>query len=181
MAKSKKKDALPAASLEPEHVITESLDEQQAALAPEASAGGSELNAAGIEGLPLEIYNPEQLAAGSSEVTMNANMENAETEASEAGTEDVVESMINLDANLSIQNVVKLYEQVKKAYAAYDAIELDASHVSSVDTAALQLFVALKKDAAKQQKKVDFFQPSDRFIESARLLDLLDILEITYV
>jgi anti-anti-sigma regulatory factor len=53
--------------------------------------------------------------------------------------------------------------------------------VASVDTATLQLFVALKKDAIKQKKEVDFFQPSPRFIESARLLDLLDILEIIHV
>jgi anti-anti-sigma regulatory factor len=74
-----------------------------------------------------------------------------------------------------------LYEKLKKSYAAYDAIEIDASHVTSVDTATLQLFVALKKDAIKQKKEVDFFQPSARFIESARLLDLLEILDITYV
>jgi ABC-type transporter Mla MlaB component len=134
-----------------------------------------------FESVAVDVNDFEQIIAASNEVTMNTDMENTEAEASEAGIDGVVEPMINLEANLSIQNVVKLYDQVKKAYAAFDAIELDASHVASVDTAALQLFVALKKDAAKQQKKVDFFQPSERFIESARLLDLLDILEITYV
>jgi anti-anti-sigma regulatory factor len=138
--------------------------------------------AAEAENLPIDFNDYEQLAAGSSEVNMNANREIPEDQTSdEAIADDALEPEIILDANLSIQNVVKLYEKVKKAYAAYDAIEIDASHVASVDTSTLQLFAALKKDAAKQSKEVNFFQPSPRFIESARLLDLLDILEIIYV
>jgi anti-anti-sigma regulatory factor len=96
-------------------------------------------------------------------------------------TGDVAASAINLDETLSIQNIVKLHEELKKSYAANDAIEIDASHVAAIDTATLQLFVALRKDAAKQKKEVVFFQPSQRFIESARLLGLLEILGITSV
>jgi anti-anti-sigma regulatory factor len=134
-----------------------------------------------IEDPVLAAEPSQETFAGNSEVNMSTNNELPEDELSGAAINEAVEPVINLEANLSIQNVVKLYDKVKKAYAAYDAIEIDASHVASVDTATLQLFVALKKDAAKQQKQVDFFQPSERFIESARLLDLLDILEITYV
>jgi anti-anti-sigma regulatory factor len=118
------------------------------------------------------------LDADSSEVTMMTDSPEIQ-EAVEA--DDPVESVINLEPNLSIQNVVKLYDKLKKSYAAYDAIEIDASHVNSIDTATLQLFVALKKDAMKQKKEVEFFQPSARFIESAKLLDLLEILDITYI
>jgi ABC-type transporter Mla MlaB component len=92
-----------------------------------------------------------------------------------AGENEAVGPSIDLESNLSIQNVAQLYGRLKKAYAAHDAIEIDASHVNSVDTASLQLFVALKKDAMKNNKQVDFFQPS------ARLLDWLDILEIIHV
>jgi len=129
----------------------------------------------------------EQFMAERSEGDMNThteladNQESADTVETKAVETEAVEPSIMLDSTLSIQNVVTLYEKLKKAYATYDAIELDASHVNSVDTATLQLFVALKKDAIKQKKEVDFFQPSPRFIESARLLDLLDILEITHV
>jgi anti-anti-sigma regulatory factor len=146
------------------------------------SSDNSGLFTAGVESLAIDFNDTEQLATGSSEVNMNANMEIPEDQTSdEAIADDAVEPEIILDANLSIQNVVKLYEKVKKAYAAYDAIEIDASHVASVDTSTLQLFVALKKDAVKQNKEVNFFQPSPRFIESAKLLDLLEILEIIYV
>lgn len=96
----------------------------------------------------------------------------------EASPEDTAGPMIILDANLTIQHVVTLYEKLKKSYSAHNAIEINASQVSSIDTSTLQLLVALKKNAVKQQKEVTFVAPSRRFIESAGLLGLLDILNI---
>ena len=95
-----------------------------------------------------------------------------------AAAEGAVGPIINLDATLTIQNVATLHEKLKKSYAANDAIEINASLVSSIDTATLQLLVALKKDAVKRQKEVVFAAPSPRFIESAGLLGLLGILDI---
>lgn len=132
--------------------------------------------------LPEGFNQPEHLEAEHSEEKMNTDEDLQETQPSDEGTvNDGVEPVINLDPTLSIQNVVKLYDALKRSYAAYDTIEIDASHVSSVDTASLQLFVAMKKDALKQKKEVVFFQPSARFIEAARLLDLIEILDITAV
>lgn len=93
-------------------------------------------------------------------------------------TEAAVESAINLDATLSIQNVATLYEKIKRSYSANGTLEIDTSQVLSIDTATLQMLVALKKDAAKQQKEVVFAAPSLRFIESAQFLGLLEILDI---
>ena len=87
-------------------------------------------------------------------------------------------SVIELDAILNIQNVVNLYERLKKSYAENNAIEINASQVNSIDTATLQLLFALKRDAIKNQKQVIFTKPSLKFLESARLLGLLDELEI---
>jgi anti-anti-sigma regulatory factor len=87
-------------------------------------------------------------------------------------------SIIDLDATLSIQNVVKLHEQLKNCIAINDQIEINASDVSSIDTTTLQLLVALKKDAVKLQKKVSIIYPSPRFVESAKLLGLLDVLDV---
>lgn len=89
-----------------------------------------------------------------------------------------VEAVINLDANLTIQNVVKLYEKLKSSYSMHDSIEINASRVSAIDTATLQLLVALKKEAIKQQKSIVMTEPSQRFVESAGLLGLLELLEI---
>jgi len=85
---------------------------------------------------------------------------------------------VHLDAKLNIQNIVKLHEKLKKVLAANDSIEINASDVASIDTATLQLLVALKKDAVKLQKSVIFNSPSPRFIESAKLLGLLEILDV---
>lgn len=95
-----------------------------------------------------------------------------------AGMEEGAEPIINLDATLTIQNVAKLHEKLKNSYGVHEAIEIDASRVSSIDTATLQLLIALKKDAVIQQKSVVITAPSQRFIESAKLLGVLEILEI---
>ncbi len=96
----------------------------------------------------------------------------------EAKTESVAEPVINLGTTLTVQNIVKLYEKLKQSYSVNNTIEINASQVSSIDTATLQLLVALKKDADKQQKEVVLVEPSLRFIESAGLLGLLEILAI---
>lgn len=181
-ARNKKKDSLFPAGQETENTIMEGLVMAAETGQEQTVVSDGEFIVDDIDSLPEGFNNPENLEADSNEVDMNTDTDLPETMSSdEVVTDDVIEPVINLDPNLSIQNVVKLYEKLKKSYSAYDAIEIDASHVTSVDTATLQLFVALKKDAIKQNKEVDFFQPSARFIESARLLDLLEILDITYV
>jgi anti-anti-sigma regulatory factor len=184
-ARSKKKGILPQTGQE-----TQSTEVEGVVITTAEPASGlyvisdSEVVTAETDSLSKAFTQTEHLQAESesSEVKMNDDEELPESQSSETGmTDDPIEPIINLEPNLSIQNVGKLYDKLKRAYATYDAIEIDASHVASVDTATLQLFVALKKDAIKQKKEVDFFQPSPRFIESARLLDLLDILEIIHV
>ena len=111
------------------------------------------------------------VAACSGDITIN-------TIADEAETAGFGEPKINLEATLTIQNVAALHEKLKKSYPTNNTLEINASQVSSIDTATLQLLVALKKDAVKQQKEVVFAMPSARFIESAGLLGLLEILDI---
>ncbi len=89
-----------------------------------------------------------------------------------------VEPLITLDSDATIKNVEKLYSTVKSALAAHDKLEINASDVTAIDTATLQLLVSLKKDAPRLNKTVDIIYPSSRFIESAKFLDLLTILEV---
>jgi len=125
------------------------------------------------------IMMAEDVADGSSETGMvNPAGFPEDRILDEAIPEDAAGPIIILDANLTIQHVVTLYEKLKKSYSAHNAIEINASQVSSIDTSTLQLLVALKKNAVKQQKEVIFVAPSQRFIESAGLLGLLDILDI---
>jgi anti-anti-sigma regulatory factor len=98
--------------------------------------------------------------------------------AGDAMEEGFASSQIDLDSTLSIQNVVNLHEQLKLSLAMHDEIEINASDVASIDTSTLQLLVSLKKDADKLQKKVSIIYPSPRFIESAHLLGLSDVLDV---
>lgn len=166
-ARSKKKGDLARADQESKNRVN--TDEKS----PAAGNGNDGANMA------AEVAEPHNFVSDLSGGKMNMEMGSPEAGPSDEATGDAdIAPALELDANLSIQNVAKLHEKLKKIYAVHDAIEIDASHVASVDTAALQLFAALKKDALKQNKTVDFFQPSPRFVESARLLGLLDMLEI---
>ncbi|MFZ2406549.1 MAG: STAS domain-containing protein [Methylobacter sp.] len=102
----------------------------------------------------------------------------AQEDVAEDAAEETGSTQFDLDATLSIQNVVKLHEKLKSFVAVHDQIEINASDVSSIDTATLQLLVSLKKDAAKLQKQVTIIYPSPRFVESAHLLGLLSVLDV---
>lgn len=178
-ARSKKKSSLSQTGQEAQSAVMESLVTETETPQELLGISSEGLVASGMDLLPGNPNGTGQFEAGDSEETMDTDTGLLKTQSpDEALADDVVDSVINLEPTLSIQNVVKLYDKLKKVYAAYDSIEIDASHVSSVDTATLQLFAALKKDAVKQNKEVVFFQPSPRFVESARLLDLIDMLEI---
>ncbi|MDP3589667.1 MAG: STAS domain-containing protein [Methylobacter sp.] len=98
--------------------------------------------------------------------------------AGDLASDESAGSQIDLDATLTIQNVVKLHEKLKNSFAIHDQIEINASDVSSIDTATLQLLVSLKKEAVKLQKQVTIIYPSPRFVESAQLLGLVDVLDV---
>jgi len=88
------------------------------------------------------------------------------------------DSKLILDATLNIQNVNHLYEQVLALLEGQDKIEIDASSVTAIDTATLQLLIVLKQSAVKLGKEIVFDFPSDKFIDSAELLGLAEMLEI---
>jgi len=83
-----------------------------------------------------------------------------------------------LAAVQTIQNVVSLQETLIQALDSSDKIEIDASAITQIDTASLQLLVILKQTAIKLQKEVVFDFPSDKFIEAASLLGLDTLLEV---
>jgi anti-anti-sigma regulatory factor len=109
---------------------------------------------------------------GDGAISGNPNLEEDDTRNVE------IDSIINLEATLTIQKVLKLHEKLKNSLAANDTLVINAADVASIDTATLQLFVALKKTAAKLQKEIIFAAPSPRFIESATLLGLVEMLDV---
>lgn len=83
-----------------------------------------------------------------------------------------------LDSILSIQNVAALHQRLQKMLNEFDAIDIDASAVTVIDTSTLQLLLILKQTALKEQKTVTIDFPSERFVEAASLLGLAEMLEV---
>jgi ABC-type transporter Mla MlaB component len=90
-----------------------------------------------------------------------------------------IEPLVNLEPEATIRSVSQLHETLKQTLSTHERIEIDASDVTTIDTATLQLLVSLKKDAARQNKTAEIIYPSARFIESAKLLGLLSVLDVT--
>jgi len=91
------------------------------------------------------------IAEMADDYTMDASAQEAATDDSVSG--ETEGSQIDLDATLTIQNVVKLHEKLKNSLAMHDEIEINASDVSSIDTATLQLLVSLKKVQLSYKRK----------------------------
>jgi ABC-type transporter Mla MlaB component len=115
------------------------------------------------------------------EEVMEMPTEELETEVSESEPEAIVEPLIELNSEATIKHIAALYETIKRTLEVHDTIEINASDVTTIDTATLQLLVSLKKDTSQSNKTVDIIYPSTRFIESAKLLNLLDVLEVTEI
>ena len=90
-----------------------------------------------------------------------------------------IEPLVELGTEATLKTLSTLYETFKHILAVHDVIEINASDIATIDTATFQLLVSLKKDAPRLNKTISIICPSKRFIESAKLLDLVTILEIT--
>jgi ABC-type transporter Mla MlaB component len=128
------------------------------------------------DGAILNITNEEKLVIDEIEGENDSTL--VEEMAKDPTSVETESSIFDLDATLTIQNVVNLHEKLKQFMAAHDQFEINASDVASIDTATLQLLVSLKKEALKLQKEVTIIYPSPRFVESAQLLGLLDVLGV---
>lgn len=92
---------------------------------------------------------------------------------------DNIEPLVDLGAHPSLKSLSTLYTTFKRVIDEHDVIEINASEIATIDTATFQLLVSLKKDASRLNKTITIIYPSERFIESAKLLDLLTILDVT--
>ncbi len=150
---------------------TESSEVEQASESAVDVKAGQSVNESAEPTVPAEVV--QELTAESQAVE-----EMADASVSENGAGQADEFKIILDATLNIQKVGILYEHLLVLLEGQDKIEVDASEVTSIDTATLQLLIVLKQAAIKLHKEVIFDFPSDKFIESAEVLGLAEMLEI---
>lgn len=125
------------------------------------------------ESAPI-LHDEEEVASDLDMVKLSSSDEGTETESLSAT------NLISLQSVVNIQGVNALHKQLISALEQHQKIEIDASAVNTIDTASLQLFLVLKTTAIKQQKEVVFEFPSERFIESAQLLGVDELLDIDH-
>lgn len=87
-------------------------------------------------------------------------------------------TVVVLDSVLNIQNVSQLHQRLLGLLNDNSVIDIDASAVSMIDTASLQLLLVLKQTAGSLQKNVTIDFPSDRFMEAAELLGVTELLGV---
>lgn len=81
----------------------------------------------------------------------------------------------------TIRNVAELHECLLHALNDSDKVDIDASEVTTIDAATLQLLLVLKQTALGMQKEVIIDFPSERFLEAAGLLGLTELLDVDQV
>lgn len=92
-----------------------------------------------------------------------------------------IDPIVRLSSDATIKGIEELYQQFKRVLDFHDIIEVNAVEVTTIDTATLQLLVSLKKEEKRLNKTIHILSPSSRFLESARLLGLSNVLELDEV
>ena len=92
-----------------------------------------------------------------------------------------IDPIVRLNSDATIKSIEELYQQFKRVLDFHDIIEVNAVEVTTIDTATLQLLVSLKKEENRLNKTIHILSPSSRFLESARLLGLSNVLELDEV
>ena len=94
---------------------------------------------------------------------------------------DSIDPIVRLNSDATIKGIEELYQQLKRVLDFHDIIEINAVEVTTIDTATLQLLVSLKKEEKRLNKTIHILSPSSRFLESARLLGLSNVLDLEEV
>jgi ABC-type transporter Mla MlaB component len=92
-----------------------------------------------------------------------------------------IDPIVRLNSDATIKSIEALYQQFKRVLDFHDMIEVNAVEVTTIDTATLQLLVSLKQEEKRLNKTIHILSPSSRFLESARLLGLSNVLELDEV
>ncbi|CAD6878695.1 hypothetical protein [Methylomonas albis] len=148
---------------------------------PLAWMHGSDFNhdAQKLEVEKLESDSSTEFVSSIDEV-LNPEIDQAQTPAivSESSTSESERALLVLEPVLNIQNVAALHQSLMQMLSNFDAIDIDASTVTMIDTATLQLLLILKQTAIGLEKSISIDFPSDKFIAAAELLGIAEMLEV---
>jgi anti-sigma B factor antagonist len=80
---------------------------------------------------------------------------------------------ITIEGEMTIYQAAELHEKFKKQLAACDSIEVDLQLVTEIDTAGLQILLALKREANEAGKAVTMIMHSEPVVEVFELLNIV--------
>jgi anti-sigma B factor antagonist len=79
---------------------------------------------------------------------------------------------LTLEGELTIYQAAEVYTKLGKQLAACAALELDLHAVTELDTAGVQILLALKQAATAEDKPLSLSQHSDAVVEVFELLNI---------
>lgn len=88
---------------------------------------------------------------------------------------------VKLDRELGIEGVADLKRQLGERFEDEATVELDASEVERLHTAALQLFCLFCRDRRAMGRDVSFLKPSEALRNAAALLGATTLLNLAKV
>jgi len=106
-----------------------------------------------------------------------ANLKDAEKESADQNDVDA-DTSIELPSAFNIQSAARMHEQLQALLQGQKRVVIDAQHVNSIDTAALQLLVVFRQEALQSNIEMRITAPSEQFVAAARLLDVADLLGV---
>ncbi|MCK4951460.1 MAG: STAS domain-containing protein [Gammaproteobacteria bacterium] len=86
---------------------------------------------------------------------------------------------IDCEESLDISLAQDLHKELGKALSEARPIVVNTSRVERVDAAIIQMFCALSQAAKNQQLALEWQEPSQKFLDSVRLLDFGDSLGLS--
>lgn len=115
-----------------------------------------------------------------SRTVKNTPAKPAEKNRSTKSTTAIKESNVTLilDSVLVINDAKSQMQKINQLVETNDDISIDASAVEMIDTAILQLLLAATIKIRSSNHKINWINPSDKFISNASLLGLTDSLGI---
>ena len=87
--------------------------------------------------------------------------------------------VIKLADKVDISKVENLLQELKEAAEHGGTMEIDASAVSGIDTAGLQLLFSVKKTLEDQGSKMEILDPSQEFVNAACLVGFDTVLALS--
>ncbi len=90
----------------------------------------------------------------------------------------MTDQVIDCGDALSIADVGDVYAKLLTPLAENKSVKIDCSQIERIDAAGIQMLYAFSKEAAAHGHPLNWEQPSEAFVRSARLLGLAELMNI---